>query len=262
MSKIREDLSSLVLEIDNQLKHAHFKALALICIRALDDMQMQEMRNNGATETVALSKIVGSRADQIVGQSFFKESWHFRLDPEFKNRMADFILAGGTKPKGKIEGNIGFLNFIQDGKRSWGANIVGASFLAQKWDLGRCEYELASVDRNHVRFGATGEKKDNDSEYLLLNMLDQTLLKDLGREQSGVVELFTERHPCSSCANVIKSFLDMYPQIKMTILYALDGDTDDEASLKHILATSPAGHRLVKVRFEKLSSDSTEAGAN
>ncbi|WP_076893414.1 deaminase domain-containing protein, partial [Burkholderia pseudomallei] len=35
---------------------------------------------------------------------------------------------------------------------------------------------------------------------------------------SGVINLFTERPPCTSCSNVIQQFQNKYPNIKINVM--------------------------------------------
>jgi hypothetical protein len=70
------------------------------------------------------------------------------------------------------------------------------------------EGELFPVDRNW-RF---------HSEIKIL----ESAGREIGPEEEAVLEIFSERPPCSSCNGVIERFHDLYPNVQLRIYYRID----------------------------------------
>lgn len=68
----------------------------------------------------------------------------------------------------------------------------------------------------------------NDSEFVLLNTLTDYLPN---QSVSGKLSLITDRIPCRSCTAVIDQFMERFADIKVTVGYFFDYETEDRSHI-------------------------------
>ncbi len=64
---------------------------------------------------------------------------------------------------------------------------------------------------------STNRPMDTDAEYKALSELARRLDATSAWQKTGVVYLFTERQPCSSCASVLAQFQERFPRVSIVV---------------------------------------------
>ncbi len=101
-------------------------------------------------------------------------------------------------------------------------NVDGSA--GSKWASSGPDFKGSIPKPTNPDFDATptgNNLRDADSEYKLLNWLSERLNPGDSptSDVSGTIDLYTERPPCPSCANVIRQFQMMFPKINVNVTY-------------------------------------------
>lgn len=74
------------------------------------------------------------------------------------------------------------------------------------------------VNSKNIVNGEGAWLRDVDTEYKILSEIQSRLGSNF--EATGSIKLYTELEPCLSCQSVIKKFKEMYPNIRIEIIYS------------------------------------------
>ena len=77
-------------------------------------------------------------------------------------------------------------------------------------------FNALNVNSSNVINGENAFSRTVDTEYKIFTDIANSIPN---RTVSGTVVIYTELKPCVSCDTVISQFSEMYPNVKITILY-------------------------------------------
>jgi RHS repeat-associated protein len=223
-----------------------------------EEMQMsvdrQEFLNRGyaalaagtsATPGSASERIVPSRAGAAAGPAPHYDATSGAKKPEIEPYAGMVPGELGVPPvitgaEGRMLADSTRRRFnVPEGKRNIGlmdANIEGKRIRLQYAISGSTEESnppgaVGNPTARRFKFKNAGaQPRGFDTEVKLLENLAESLTPD----SSGVVNLFTERQPCPSCAPMLQEFSEAFPNIQLNVTWI--GPTTTNTNIKINLA--------------------------
>lgn len=78
------------------------------------------------------------------------------------------------------------------------------------------QFETFHVNSKNIINGEKAYARSKDTENKILSEIAQNIAN---KSATGEIVIYTDLKPCVSCDNVFASFSEMFPNIKITILY-------------------------------------------
>lgn len=163
---------------------------------------------------------------RVTALSMLKTAWITRLRQ--KDKFANAVANNGARPR-NLDGNLGYIEYKDRNGVCWGLNLAAGSEKAKNWvdeirkerrylnNPGRKQVELdQSVDHRLKSLPNSEIDRSKDSEYVLLNALDQHLQK-IKKSHTGKRKLFAKSHLYISGVGIISQLIflnafDLYLQ--------------------------------------------------